>query len=420
MIARIIIVTRVGNRLVLLRSGLVLSHVSVVLVVPHIRLVESLACLVHVSLVLRVIDHSLVLGIGSSCSGSGDSSDMRGIAAFSLDWLSHRVVKVDDQVLVDGVLVGRLAVIRLLDSIVHASSLGSAVVDSVRVLEASAVHVDRHVVVVLNRRVVQRIVPSAVVRDRRSNILAHNLPALLHLLGVERSSHVEVLLVASGDRIRRVVGGVPWLVHHSLVGWIVLQSSAETHLLLKVDLGLLVGLLSIPQLLVSPVDEVVAGRDVVVAVVFNALLSILAVEVELVDDLVEQLVLNRHLLLAREQALVPVPVLDLERPGVVSDVVHVVPLLWIGVEYPANHVLALRAEELGQGVVGTHDLLVQIARLRILKGQVAANHGIEDDARRPNVGSEAVVPLASDHFGRSIARRATSRLESGGLLIHVR
>ena len=49
-------------------------------------------------------------------------------------------------------------------------------------------------------------------------------------------------------------------------------------------------------------------------------------------------------------------------------------------------------------VVGGHDLLVQVRGLRVLEGQVASDHGVEDDAAGPDVGLQTVVTLPSDHL----------------------
>ena len=87
----------------------------------------------------------------------------------------------------------------------------------------------------------------------------------------------------------------------------------------------------------------------------------------------------------------------------VADVLNAIPLLRISVQNPTDQVLALTGEELGKRVVSTHDLLVEVARLRIFKRQITADHGVEDDARRPDVRLEAVIPLSGDHLWRSVA-----------------
>ena len=103
------------------------------------------------------------------------------------------------------------------------------------------------------------------------------------------------------------------------------------HLLLEVDLGETVVLLAVLDLAVSLVDEVVAGSDVIVPVVFDALHRVLVVELVLLQQPPEQLLLHRHLLLAREQTHVTVPVLHLQGPRVGPDVVYCVSHLGIGI-----------------------------------------------------------------------------------------
>lgn len=120
------------------------------------------------------------------------------------------------------------------------------------------------------------------------------------------------------------------------------------HFSFEVHFRLLVALLPIFQLLVPAVDQMVAGGDVVVSVVLDALLSVLPVERELVDDLVEQLLFDRHLLLAREEAHVAVAVLDEQGPRMVSNVADSVPLLWICVQNSSDDVLALAREKFGK------------------------------------------------------------------------
>ena len=105
----------------------------------------------------------------------------------------------------------------------------------------------------------------------------------------------------------------------------------------------------------------------VVAVIFYALLSILSVKVVLLQQPVEQLVLDRHLLLSREQALISVSILHLERPGVVSDVIYPVPLLWVSIKNSSDQIFALARQELRKSVLSSHNFLVQVGSLRIFK-----------------------------------------------------
>ena len=57
----------------------------------------------------------------------------------------------------------------------------------------------------------------------------------------------------------------------------------------------------------------------------------------------------------------------------------------IGHENLLNDVLGIVREELWKRVISIHDLLVQVGCLLILKWQVPAEHGIQNDTTTPNV-----------------------------------
>lgn len=99
-------------------------------------------------------------------------------------------------------------------------------------------------------------------------------------------------------------------------------SGSHSHLFLKVHLRKLVAFLAILYLSVALVDEVIAGSDMVVSVVFDALLAVLAVEVELLQNVVEELLLHWHFLFAWKQTRISESVLHLQRPCVVANVTH--------------------------------------------------------------------------------------------------
>lgn len=73
---------------------------------------------------------------------------------------------------------------------------------------------------------------------------------------------------------------------------------AHSHLLFEVDLRQGVVFLAVFDFSVALIDEVVAGSDVVVAVILDAFLGILGVELILFKNAVEQLLINGHLLLS--------------------------------------------------------------------------------------------------------------------------
>jgi hypothetical protein len=101
------------------------------------------------------------------------------------------------------------------------------------------------------------------------------------------------------------------------------------------------------------------------------------------------------------------------------DVADLVPLLRVGVQNARQHVLAVGAQKLGQRVLRVHDLFVEVRRLGVLEGEVAAHHRVQHHARAPDVRADAVVLLAGNHFGCGIAGRTTGRLQQLVFLVHV-
>ena len=85
-ILHVFVIARVSNSLVLLID--VVAHVSILIT---IRLVESLSSLIHVIglLVLSVVEHSIVLCIGSASSRGGNTSHVSSVRTFSFHGLGH-------------------------------------------------------------------------------------------------------------------------------------------------------------------------------------------------------------------------------------------------------------------------------------------------------------------------------------------
>jgi len=104
-----------------------------------------------------------------------------------------------------------------------------------------------------------------------------------------------------------------------------------------------------------------------------------------------------HLLLARVEAE-QAPLLRNLEPGVAADLVDREPRVWVGIEYLAEEVRALRGEKFGYLVVSSEDLLVEVRCLGVLEGQVPADHGKEDYAAAPNVTFEPSVTLSCYHL----------------------
>ena len=96
-----------------------------------------------------------------------------------------------------------------------------------------------------------------------------------------------------------------------------------------------------------------------------------------------------------------------------------VPGVWVDVEDVPEHVLGVGGEHLGLLVLAAHDLLVEFVGVLVLKGEVAAEHGVEDDAAGPDVDAGALVAPARDHLGRSVARGPAGRFEPFARLVLV-
>lgn len=141
------------------------------------------------------------------------------------------------------------------------------------------------------------------------------------------SRHIEVHL-----RSRRLVCHVSAIPgYNCLIPCInrILDIGAHPHLLLEVYLGQGIALLSILDLSVPLVYEMVAGSDVVMPVVLDALDGVLLVEIEVLEQTVEEFVFDWHLFLSWEEAHVSISIFYLQRPCVASDVVYCVSCVWV-------------------------------------------------------------------------------------------
>lgn len=140
----------------------------------------------------------------------------------------------------------------------------------------------------------------------------------------------------------------------------------------------------------------------VVTVSFEASNRVLLLKLEVIDESLQQFACVGHLLEAWEK-----PRLASLGQGVLlgSSHVRMVPnlrdpdaSLWVRVQNLCDDVFALGGEELWHLVISGHNFLVEIGCLGILKRQIAGNHGVENDAARPDVRLQAVITLASDHL----------------------
>lgn len=65
-----------------------------------------------------------------------------------------------------------------------------------------------------------------------------------------------------------------------------------------------------------------------------------------------------------------------------------------------QYVFSFWREELGQWVVGSKDLLVEIRSFLIFKGQIAAHHRVEHYPDAPNIRGKTMVPIACNHLNK--------------------
>mmetsp|Transcript_27182 Transcript_27182/g.33812 ORF Transcript_27182/g.33812 Transcript_27182/m.33812 type:complete len:303 (+) Transcript_27182:888-1796(+) len=103
----------------------------------------------------------------------------------------------------------------------------------------------------------------------------------------------------------------------------------------------------------------------------------------------------------------------------VPDVLDCVALGGIWVQNVANEVLGVLRQKARHFVICLDDLLIQLLRILILKGQVAANHRVQDDTRTPDVCTEAEVTLTADHLRGGIAGTTARCFELLAFLVEV-
>ncbi len=90
---------------------------------------------------------------------------------------------------------------------------------------------------------------------------------------------------------------------------------------------------------------------------------------------------------------------DLRIPRMLSDLLDTVTRRRVRVQHLLQHVFRVRRQKVWQLEHPLQDLLIQQRGVGILEGEVAAEHGVEDDAAAPDVDGEAFVLFASDHLG---------------------
>ena len=104
-------------------------------------------------------------------------------------------------------------------------------------------------------------------------------------------------------------------------------------------------------------------------------------------------------------------ILDLLEPDMGTNITCFETLCRVCIKDFCNQISAVRADEIRDSVVSVQDFLVQHVSFWVFKRQISADHSVEDDTTRPDVGGQAMVVLTGDHLRRSIARTATRRLQ---------
>lgn len=140
-------------------------------------------------------------------------------------------------------------------------------------------------------------------------------------------------------------------------------------------------------------------RNVVMTVSLKALNGILSLKIILLHDLLEQIIMIRHLLQARVEARFPIGrETGLFKPGVLPNSGNSGSLFWVSIEDLCQKISSFIGDKLRDLVVSAEDLFVELGSFRILKGQVAANHGIQHNSGAPDVRLKTVIAFSSNHL----------------------
>ena len=156
------------------------------------------------------------------------------------------------------------------------------------------------------------------------------------------------------------------------------------------QLGIVVWLTNISDAFFALLDDlfekkVITGRNVIVFIGLDAFTSVMLVDSILYLHGIKNCIIDRHWVDANLDSFEFAFTFYYFEPRVLPDLVDGVPLLGVCVEDAVEEVLGVVRHPLRRLEVGTQDLLVQVGGLLVLKGQVAAEHGVQHDAAAPNV-----------------------------------
>lgn len=125
--------------------------------------------------------------------------------------------------------------------------------------------------------------------------------------------------------------------------------------------------------------------------------------VKLIKHHLIHFVVHGHRFLTRKQSFRPL-VLLLFEPRVSSYFLDAIPFLRVCIQYLRNKMCAVLRQKLRDFVVTSKNFLVKVRCFGVFEWEEPAYHGVEHDATAPDVGFEAEILLASDHFWCCIAR----------------
>ena len=164
--------------------------------------------------------------------------------------------------------------------------------------------------------------------------------------------------------------------------------------------------------------QVVACRDVVVLIGVDAFEYMILFEAQFAQLFQDDRV-DRNLRESNKDAAGDTRQALRRVPGMLTNISDSVAFLGVRIQDAFHHVTRVFRDELGNLEVARKNLFVQVARIGVLKWQVAAYEGEKDDADGPDIHVRAVVALASDHFGSCVARRTASSFQGLPCLISV-
>lgn len=107
------------------------------------------------------------------------------------------------------------------------------------------------------------------------------------------------------------------------------------------------------------------------------------------------------------------------KPWMPSNVRDVVTLIWVNDKYLFYQILQVVTKRVRYRVFRRLDLLVQLARVFVLKRQGSRHHGEQNDTTTPYVGHQAMVFLPLHHLRGGIARTSTSGFKHLTLFVEV-